>query len=470
MVSLRARATSLFSALLGSGQSTDAFTLRSTLALISAIALAIAIQLSSGLHPDSFNITLGALLVTLVAVVLPERELPARAGVGASLAFVIALTVFFVIRFRTWPGVYLSESASFAWYSVFLGFAAVSCAALLINPRSQTFLGLMLGMGFGLGVWLLRSSPAPHIDVWAWHNSAYEALAQGTDPYAITMPNLYGHTKFFAPGLADETHVFVGYPYPPVTLLAGAVGQLLAGDYRYWNLLAQVCAAGFIARIRPGRMAALAAIVFLFQPRSLFVLEQGWTEATSVLALTCCVWCAVNQPRALPWVFGVMLGVKQYFVFAVPLLPLLLDTKDPRVLVKFLLTAAIIPVMLTVPFILWDPHPFFDSVVAFQAKQPFRPEALSVMAWLVQRGGPMLPLNLCFVLAAGAVVLSLWRSTRSPAAFSTAFALALLFFFFFAKQAFTNYYYLIIASLCTAAAAGFSPGFSANAAEPRADT
>lgn len=442
----------------------DAFTLGGTLTLIAAIAMGFAIQIASTLHPDAFNITAGVLVVTLLAVVLTDRELTARASLVALGPLLVAVSVYFVLHFTRAPGIYLRDTPSWVEHQVYATLAAVASGALLWRPGSRLFLGLLLLSGFALGVWLLRASPAPEIDVWAWHNTAYDALVSGVDPYAINMPNIYGHTKWFAPGLADDTSVFVGYPYPPVTLLAGSVGQLLAGDYRYWNLAAQLGAAGLMARTQPGRMAALAAIVFLFQPRGLFVLEQGWTEATSCLAIAACVWCAVHKPRALPWVFGLMVGVKQYFVFAVPLLPLLLGTTDVRVLGRFLLKAAIIPLILTVPFLLWEPKAFFNSVVAFQARQPFRPDALSVMAWLVSKGGPMIPLNASFALAAGAVALALWRSKRSPAAFSAAFALTLLFFFFFAKQAFTNYYYLIIACLCAAAAAGLSASAGASTA------
>jgi hypothetical protein len=321
----------------------------------------------------------------------------------------------------------------------------------------QLAVGVLLGDALGpppssAGLWLLVASPAPIIDVWVWHNTAYDALKAGQSPYAITIPNLYGSTQWYAPGLADERRVNVGYPYPPLTLLFGWLGHLVKGDYRYFNLVAQLGAGGLIAYTRPGRMATIAAALFLFTPRGLFVLEQGWTEALSALALAATVFCAVRFPKALVWVFGLMVGIKQYFIFAVVLLPVLLDTRSPKVLGLFLLKAAVVPVLLSVPFILWDPKAFISAVVTFQAVQPFRADALSVMSWLVAQGGPLLPLNISFVLAFAAAGLALWRSERSPAAFAAALSLTLLLFFFFAKQAFANYYYLILACLAAAAA------------------
>lgn len=434
------------------------FSLRGSLVLLAASILGYTLQISNGtLHPDAFNLTCAVLVISTLAVVLRDRELTPQATLAPLLICLVALGVFFSIHFTTSPGVYLRGGGElFIEHHRYAAVAAILSGVALADGKSKAPFLLLLASYFALGVWLLKASPAPMIDVWYWHRAGYDALAAGTNPYAIFMPNIYGHTQWFAPGLADNTKVFVGYPYPPVTMLLGWTGHLLKQDYRYWNLVAQILAAAFIAFSRPGRMATLAAIIFLFTPRGLFVLEQGWTEATSAMAIAGCVCCAVRWPKALPWVFGIMLGVKQYFVFALPLLPLLLGTKDPKVLFRFLLKAAIIPAIITVPFMLWGPGAFFNSVVAFQAKQPFRADALSVMAFLVSKGGPMLPLNISFGLAAGAAGLALWRSNKSPAAFSAALALTLLFFFFFAKQAFTNYYYLIIACLCAAAGAGLS--------------
>ncbi|MBL8911713.1 MAG: hypothetical protein JNM17_13560 [Archangium sp.] len=442
------------------------------MALIAACLLGYLLQLSNGtLHPEAFNLTCVVLVLATFAAFLRDRTLVKLEAPALGLVF-IGLVVIFGIHFTTAPGVYLRVGGdAFIEHHKYAVAGALLAGAAFAARKWQPFIvvGVLIVYAF-LGVWLLKASPAPMIDVWYWHKAGYEALAAGTNPYGIWMPNIYGHTQWFAPGLADAQHVFVGYPYPPVTMLLGWLGHLAKADYRYFNLVAQLGAGAFLAFTRPGRVAMLACIVFLFTPRGLFVLEQGWTEATSSLAITACVCVAVRWPKALPWVFGLMLGVKQYFVFALPLLPLLLGTYKPRELGKFLLKAAILPAIITLPFLLWSPGAFFNSVVAFQAKQPFRADALSVMAWLAQNGGPMLPLNLSFLLAGGAAGLSAWKSEKSASAFSAALALTLLFFFFFAKQAFTNYYYLILACLCAAAAAGGAALVSGDRASSKADT
>lgn len=447
--------------------SRDLFSWRGTLALLAASLLGYALQISNGtLHPDAFALATAVLAIGAAAILLRDRALSPQASLVPLLMGLGALSVFFSIHFTSSPGIYLQVGReTFIEHHQYAAVAAILCGVILANGRSRAPLLALLAIYFALGLWLLKASPNPNIDVWYWHRAGYEALAKGIDPYGITMPNIYGHTQWFAPGLADNTKVFVGYPYPPVTMLLGGLGHLVKQDYRYFNLVAQTLAAGLIGFSRPGRMASLAAIIFLFTPRGLFVLEQGWTESISALAVAACACCASRWPRALPWVFGIMLGVKQYFVFALPLLPILLGTKKPAVLLPFLLKAAIIPVAITLPFILWDPGAFLNSVVLFQAKQPFRPDALSLMAWLVAQGGPMLPLNISFLLSAVFAALALWKSDRTPAAFFAALALVLFTFFFFAKQAFTNYYYLVVACFCAACAGGLS-----GLASSRADT
>ena len=69
----------------------------------------------------------------------------------------------------------------------------------------------------------------------------------------------------------------------------------------------------------PRALGALAAGLYLFTPRNLFVLEQSWTEPFVVLFLAATVWCAARHPRVAPYVLGLFLAVKQYAVLALPL-------------------------------------------------------------------------------------------------------------------------------------------------------
>ena len=130
--------------------------------------------------------------------------------------------------------------------------------------------------------WLIKASPNPHIDVYTFHQEAYRALSQHVNPYAITMPNIYGHTMWYADGYATGGRVLVGFLYPPLSLLLAWPAHLL-GDYRYAMALAVTLSGAFLAYARPGRLGSTVAAVFLFTPRGLLVIEQGWTESLVVL-------------------------------------------------------------------------------------------------------------------------------------------------------------------------------------------
>ena len=71
-------------------------------------------------------------------------------------------------------------------------------------------------MHFALGVWLLRASPSPRIDVVTVHREAFDALVSGRSPYAISFENIYGaNSGFYNPSPLEGDRVMFGYPYPP---------------------------------------------------------------------------------------------------------------------------------------------------------------------------------------------------------------------------------------------------------------
>jgi uncharacterized membrane protein len=126
-----------------------------------------------------------------------------------------------------------------------------------------------------------------------------------------------------------------------------------------------------------------------------------------------------------------------------------------RELLRFVGKAAAAGAAVTLPFLLWSPGAFFHSVVTLQTLQPFRRDALSVLAWLYGDAGQLPSAGLQFLplvvgLAIGAAVI--WKAPRDVGTFCAAFAAISLAFFAFAKQAFCNYYYLPLAALAFSAA------------------
>src|SRR5207237_585213 len=98
-----------------------------------------------------------------------------------------------------------------------------------------------------------------------------------------------------------------------------------------------------------------------------------------VLLFSATVFIACRFPRALPWVLGLFIAVKQYLIFVVPAVWLLLPRPLPprRELLRFGIKVVAVALAVTVPFVVIDIPAFMSSVVTLQLKQPFRPEALS---------------------------------------------------------------------------------------------
>jgi hypothetical protein len=410
-----------------------------------AFALGVAVQLNDGaLSPGAILWLTMALLALLLAPVW-RRELSGRA-VAAALATGCAVEG--LLLFTRPPGIYLEPGPGGPW--PYWAGVALLCALALLSAREKRAFPFLLAVHFALGVWVLRASPNPLIDVVTFQREAIDHALRGHNPYAMTFSDPYGgRFPFYGEGLLQNGRVLVGYPYPPLCLALGIAAQVIAGDYRFAVLASITAAAACIALARPGRVARLAAALLLLSPRGFFVVEQGWTDPY-VLALGCAVvLCAIRFRRALPWVLGAFFAVKQYAVLAAPLL--LLVEKRPW---RLLLHAAIFAGALTLPFALLDLRAFIDDVVRFQMRQPFRPDSLSFSAWSRAVGGPVLPGWISFLALAAAIALSL--AARAP--FAAALALSFCAFFAVGKQAFCNYYFFVLG--LAACAAGVIPPVS----------
>ena len=156
------------------------------------------------------------------------------------------------------------------------------------------------------------------IDVFMFQRDSAAALLSGVNPYAITFPNPYPTGAYYGPDMVVDGRLMFGFVYPPLSAFLSVLGAW-AGDVRYAQLGAMTLAAACMAYTRRGRLGGLAAGLYLFTPRNLFVLEQSWTEPFVVLFLAATVWCAARHPRVAPYALGLFLAVKQYAVLALPL-------------------------------------------------------------------------------------------------------------------------------------------------------
>lgn len=439
------------------GPSTEGWVLAAG-CLAGATVLGLTLQLSLGtLQQDAINGLTWALLLSLGAIAgsrLGRWTLRAEAALAVLLGGALLLQLGDLVAEH--PGRYLQLQGPWPYAPLYGGLAAealIAGALLAGSAAARRWLvpGLLVAH-FYLGRWMLHTSPAPFIDVFVFQTRGVEALLHGINPYSITFPNIYGGNAFYGEGLVANGQLLFGFPYPPLSLYLSTLGKVLGGDPRYAQLAAITLAAGLMAYARGGRLGAGAAALLLLTPRGLFVLEQSWTEPFLVLLLAATVFCACRYPRALPYVFGLLVAVKQYTVFMLPLLPLLTPLRG-RALWGLLWRAGATALGVSLPLIVINPQAFIRSAVTLQIQQPFRPDALSYLALWVSRGHEQPPVWIAFAAVAVVIALALWCAPRTPAGFAGAIALVYGVFFAFNKQAFANYYYFVVGALCITVAA-----------------
>ena len=151
-------------------------------------------------------------------------------------------------------------------------------------------------LSLGWAPWVLIAGATPRIDVWQAQTAGMNAAVHGSDPWSSSFPHIYHHPTLYAPGTeSGDGRTYLGFPYPPLTLLMQDLpGHLLAGDYRWDNLLAMALTAVLIAKIWPGTMGRAVALLF-FTPRAILGACNGWTEPTIILLMAATVLSAAKD-------------------------------------------------------------------------------------------------------------------------------------------------------------------------------
>ena len=158
---------------------------------LAALAIALALQISSGLYDERALalVTLATIAAVIAAVwrkrgAPPENPVAAQAVLGAGSAVGLACHLF------TNPAFYADPRAfqgGFRWFAlvalvVLSAYLCVHLRASLIRAR---FL-LLLACFALMAIVLIRASPRPFIDVWYFQQGAADALLHGVSPYTVT--------------------------------------------------------------------------------------------------------------------------------------------------------------------------------------------------------------------------------------------------------------------------------------------
>lgn len=395
--------------------------------------------------------------------VVPAGERAARAErvlvgtlVGAGVALTAARLVPGILGGTPLPAVAAAGAAV-------VGLAAAARTRLRVSRGTVVF-GLVLGLWAVLAVALLRSSPA-NIDVEVYLREGSRALARGSNPYTISVPNIYPPdvaAQVYGPGMVVDGRVEWGFVYPPLPLLVAFPAYLL-GDVRYGQLVAMVVTAVALWHLAVARIGRTAAVLAVAAVPAVPLLSLAFTEPVSAALLAGGVLALTRRRLVLGAVLLALLLVsKQYFVVVLPLVALLRPWLTRRSVIAGLAAAAVV----TLPFVLVDPAAFAEAVTGVQAA-PLRPDSVSLLvaavgafSWPPPGTYAVLPVVVGLLTA---LVLARY-APRTPAAFAAAVGLTLLVTILLSKQAFANYYFMASSALLVAAVAWPDPG----TAEPTA--
>lgn len=437
---------------------------------IGALTLGYAIQVSNGFyHPTALGFLTAAFVVVLAGVAmyrfsegltaLDRRVLHTLLGLGIAFQFVVLLS-------NQTPLLFLTAESNLLPFRLLVATQAMAVAIGLSGWKRlrAAWFPLCLAASLALGVWTIRTSPNPFIDVFTVHKEAIDALLKGGDPYRISFPNLYPPEMarvFYNPEALIGNRVAFGYPYPPASLLLVVPGQLLLNDYRYAELALLVGAAALIGWSRRGLVAKLAACLLLTTPRVWFVIEQGWTEPVGIFLLALTVFLLIRQSIPAGAAAGLMVVTKQYLGFA-GLAVIRLAFYRPQ---RWLWTAVAgvgAAALITLPMALDHPNAFVRNVVWLQTLEPFRMDSLSFVSWAARAGFGRGSYLWAVGAALIAAVASLLLTRNSVSGFAAAVAVTTFSMFVFGSKAFCNYYFFVIGALCTTVAAYAAPAPAGN--------
>jgi hypothetical protein len=254
---------------------------------------------------------------------------------------------------------------------------------------------------------------------------------------------LAGHNPYTTP-----TAGYGGFNYLPMHLLLPLPFYVLFGDARFGMIIWELVGLGLIYHLaktelrsaRLLRLAELALLLFVWQPRGLFIIEQAWGEPLAVGAVAATFYLWYRQPGgpAGDILLAVLLAVKQYFVYlGLPLFYLYNFSW------KRYVTTGLALALMILPFVAWNPTAFYNRNVLHFFGLPIQTNSLGVTAYLWEQGW-LIPRWLSPVAAAG-VALGVGFLLRRFGLVGYLHTLVLTFFclFIFGQQAFANYYYLL---------------------------
>jgi len=304
----------------------------------------------------------------------------------------------------------------------------------LINISRNKFI-VFLVCAVLLRIFMIVSSPEPKIDVYNSLKFGSASIISGKNPYEITFPKIY------------PNQIPTLYGYFPGSAIILLPFTLILNDPRYAYILADLGSALILFWLLKTNINKnypsiheLIPLIFLYNPMSLFVIEQSWLEPLLTFFVFLFVFLYLkNKLSYWPFIIlGVALSIKQSMILIIPSLFLKLQWN-----IKQLLTVGLVSTLIIVPFFLWNPKEFiFDLTAGFNPVYNTAPAnaSLSLSSFLYNIKGLNLNNFIRFLSILLLSILIFKKSQNSILDFIYSYTLFVFTVTMFYAQAFLNYF------------------------------
>lgn len=415
-----------------------------------AVVLLLLLGSFLGLYWIPFVLTLPAAVLLFIML---ARLRPGRLVSAPEPAFILVLARVLVVVPAAGSATMIA--AQYEWQGVpsvlplVLGAVCLAVAAL-VAYAPRVFWCYLAAQGVVLT--LTAYGTARISDVSLFAEGAASALAEGTNPYSISIKNLYDAEQtalFWSPEFIDGDRIMIGFPYLPSTLLPMVPAHLI-GEVRWAMVAALLGTSAVLFRLATEPVGRLVAAALPVSPLALRAIINYYVEPLLLFFLVVLVWAMVRRRGGWGAVgLALLLAGKQYLVVLLPLERLV----RRRLGLRWLLVGAGAAAALILGFFAMDPEGFWVSVVAVQFSQPFRADSTSLAVHIVNLGVPVAPWVLSIGSLAAGLAVAFWVRLRAPSGatwLALGMALSMLAMVLLSKQAFANYYMLIQGCLMAA--------------------
>lgn len=423
--------------------------------LVAYLLVALGTFVSDGLYDPLALLLVSAGFALLVAAFAmawrrdgPEGRMPRVPLLAAGLLALLAVAL------TKSAGLYIRDPLYDRLYAGWLiALAVLAAAAYLVArgrpPRARfaVFLAAAL-VAAAFRLWIPLASPSPAIDVFSMSQQSAAHLLGGRDPYSAPVTDVYE-------GRNDPRFLVKAYVYSPAALYLQTLAYAATRDVRYASVFAELAVAFALWKLARRRwgdpVAELVTLLFLYNPRALFVIEQGWIDPL-ILALlgTFLLLREGGRRGAASAAYGFTLALKQNMAFAWPLW-LIIERDWRRVL-----TGLAVAALTFLPFLVIGPKAFIENGVLLTALVPFRDDTLTVTSLLARTWGFRPPPGWTAGIGTVLTVVAFLPQKRIEPLRGYLFAIATVTFgmFLLGTATFCNWYYLVAGLLLFLLAAG----------------